>query len=141
MICEPSQTGTSPNYYAILLRTLALQGMFVALCPSVRERAPRVRYNDFGLFALPKPPSSEQDAIIEFVSSRCSALDQTITRSRKELDLISEYRTTLIAEVVTGKLDVREAAKRLPDEAVESLPPDDSMDEMIEDEVDQEDDA
>ena len=40
-------------------------------------------------------------------------------RAEREIDLLREYRTRLIADVVTGKLDVREAAARLPDEAEE----------------------
>ena len=40
-----------------------------------------------------------------------------ISRLEREIDLLREYRTRLVADVVTGKLDVREAAKRLPDEA------------------------
>ena len=41
----------------------------------------------------------------------------TITRARRQIDLLREYRTRLIAAVVTGKLDVREAAANLPEEA------------------------
>ncbi|MBK6733134.1 MAG: hypothetical protein IPG61_03445 [bacterium] len=41
----------------------------------------------------------------------------TISRLQREIDLLREYRTRLIADVVTGKLDVREAAAQLPDEA------------------------
>jgi len=40
----------------------------------------------------------------------------------EEIDLLREYRTRLIADVVTGKLDVREAAARLPDETAEPGP-------------------
>ena len=36
---------------------------------------------------------------------------------QREIDLLREYRTRLIADVVTGKLDVREAAAKLPEEA------------------------
>ena len=43
---------------------------------------------------------------------------------------MQEYRTRLIADVVTGKLDVREAAARLPDKAEE--PGDRSDDDRIE---------
>ena len=39
-----------------------------------------------------------------------------IDHAECEIELLSEYRTRLIADVVTGKLDVREAAGRLPDE-------------------------
>ena len=41
---------------------------------------------------------------------------------RREIEVLWEYRTRLIADVVTGKLDVREAAARLPDEAEEPEP-------------------
>ncbi len=43
----------------------------------------------------------------------------------REIELLREYRTRLVADVVTGKLDVREAALRLPDEA----PPDATEDD------------
>ena len=42
-----------------------------------------------------------------------------IDRTEREIDLLREYRTRLIADVVTGKLDVREAAAQLPDEVEE----------------------
>ncbi|HDO33490.1 MAG TPA: hypothetical protein ENH08_00010, partial [Chromatiales bacterium] len=44
--------------------------------------------------------------------------------AHSEISLLREYRTRLIADVVTGKLDVREAALRLQDEAEEPGPPD-----------------
>ena len=43
-------------------------------------------------------------------------LDQVIARTAREIELLREYRTRLVADVVTGKLDVREAAARLPKE-------------------------
>ena len=39
-----------------------------------------------------------------------------------KIELVQEYRTRLIADVVTGKLDVREAAAQLPDESDEEGP-------------------
>ena len=50
----------------------------------------------------------------------------THDRARLEIDLLREYRTRLIADVVTGKLDVREAAARLPDEVEEPEPLDEA---------------
>ena len=43
-------------------------------------------------------------------------------RARRQIDLLQEYRTRLIADVVTGKLDVRAAAAQLPDESDEEGP-------------------
>jgi type I restriction enzyme S subunit len=47
-------------------------------------------------------------------------LDTAISRLEREIELLREFRTRLVADVVTGKLDVREEAAGLPDEA----PPD-----------------
>jgi type I restriction enzyme S subunit len=60
----------------------------------------------------------------------------TISRLEREIDLLREYRTRLIADVVTGKLDVRETALRLPDEAPLDAAEDegDSVDEVEADE-------
>ena len=46
-------------------------------------------------------------------------------RARRQIELLQEYRTRLIADVVTGKMDVREAAALLPDEAGHRDPIDD----------------
>ena len=40
-----------------------------------------------------------------------------ISRARRQTELLREYRTRLIADVVTGKLDVRETAANLPERA------------------------
>jgi type I restriction enzyme, S subunit len=57
-------------------------------------------------------------------------LNQTISRLEHEIELLREYRTTLTAEVVTGKLDVREAATRLPADVDEPLLPEDFNDSL-----------
>ena len=64
------------------------------------------------------PPLPEQTAIVEYLDKTTADLDTAITRARRGIDLLQEYRTRLIADVVTGKLDVREAAAALPDESV-----------------------
>ena len=56
----------------------------------------------------------------------CRLYDTTISRLEREIELLREYRTRLVADVVTGKLDVREAAARLPDEAHPKLAEDDT---------------
>lgn len=62
-------------------------------------------------------PIEEQRQIVNHVHRETAPLDSAIARFESEIDLLREYRTRLVADVVTGKLDVREAAARLPDEA------------------------
>ena len=66
---------------------------------------------------VPVPPTiQEQVAICDGLRREQSPVDTAITRLEHEITLLREYRTRLIADVVTGKLDVREVAAQLPDE-------------------------
>lgn len=62
------------------------------------------------------PPLIEQQSILGFVKGETQTVNAAIVRIKREIDLIREYRTRLVADVVTGKLDVRAAAARLPDD-------------------------
>ena len=65
---------------------------------------------------LPLPPSLEEQArIVTAVAEQSVAPNTAITRTEREIALMQEYRTRLTADIVTGKLDVREAAAKLPD--------------------------
>jgi type I restriction enzyme S subunit len=66
----------------------------------------------------PIPPDGEMAAILNAVQDRTASLNTTISRLEREISLLREYRTRLVADVVTGKLDVRAAAAALPDEAL-----------------------
>ena len=71
------------------------------------------------------PSVTEQEAIVCSADDETTGLAMVIDRARREIELLREYHTSLIADVVTGKLDVRFAAARLPDEAEETEPLDD----------------
>jgi type I restriction enzyme S subunit len=64
------------------------------------------------------PPFSEQKAVADCLDVELKQFQTAISRLEREIELLSEYRTRIVADVVTGKLDVREAAARLPEEVV-----------------------
>ena len=66
---------------------------------------------------LPKLPLPEQEAIAEYLDKETANIDTTLNNTRREIELLQEYRTVLIADVVSGKVDVREVAANLPDDA------------------------
>jgi len=77
-----------------------------------------------------QPPLHEQASLVAGIETDARALDNAISRLEREIDLLREYRTRLVADVVTGKLDVREAAARLPEEsAVEPSEDDAELDD------------
>jgi len=57
---------------------------------------------------VPIPPIEEQQQIVSYIETETSKLDQTISTIEKEIALVEEYKTSLIAEAVTGKIDVRD---------------------------------
>ncbi|MFZ2652131.1 MAG: hypothetical protein WA210_18690 [Burkholderiaceae bacterium] len=72
---------------------------------------------ELGSVQVPLAPPVEAEAIARHIDSETDAINTTIARLEREIELLREYRTRLVADVVTGKLDVREAAGRLPVEA------------------------
>ena len=56
----------------------------------------------------PVPPHREQARTGEYIAELTAAINDAIDRARCQIELIEEYRTRLIADVVTGKIDVRE---------------------------------
>jgi type I restriction enzyme, S subunit len=74
---------------------------------------------DLKRFKLPVPPMKEQEQLIEAIERETSITITAIDRTEREISLIQEYRTRLTADIVTGKLDVREAAAKLPEEIEE----------------------
>ena len=63
----------------------------------------------------PFPPPGEQSIIVRYLNDAIAKTIRASDRTNHEIKLLRKYRTRLIADVVTGKLDVREAAKALPD--------------------------
>jgi type I restriction enzyme S subunit len=83
-----------------------------------------------GAIQVAWPPADEQTAIVEYLDAQTAKIDTAIAAARREIELLREYRTRLIADVVTGKLDVREVAARLPEE-----PPEEKAELMDTDEI------
>ena len=68
------------------------------------------------------PPVHEQRIILDHLSAETKAIEHAIGDAQREIELLREYRTRLITDVVTGKLDVCAVAAKLPDEPEELEP-------------------
>ena len=65
---------------------------------------------------VPTPPFIEQQNIVTHLDLNTAKIVETIENIQREIDCIREYRTRLIADVVTGKVDVRGLAFKMPEE-------------------------
>ncbi|MGB5064437.1 MAG: hypothetical protein WBQ37_11810, partial [Candidatus Competibacter sp.] len=86
-------------------------------CLSTGATRLRINLSATASRAVALPPPAEQYEIVNAIGKGTAPLDTAISRLEREIELLREYRTRLVADVVTGKLDVRKAAARLPDEA------------------------
>jgi type I restriction enzyme S subunit len=124
--------GLVGDYVDGLLRTRPYVSNII--CRSTGLRLSRLRLYPDEFFRLPilLPPTDEQKRIVDQIAIETAKLNTAIARTEREIALLREYRTRLIADVVTGKLDVREAARHLPTEATEATAPTEGSDEEAE---------
>lgn len=111
VICDPMTEATDAYYYALLLREMALRNFIQASCPAVRERAPRIRFNDFKDFLLPVPPLNEQRAIAAKIADCIAPVNALFSEATSTIALLQERRSALISAAVTGQLEIDVAIK------------------------------
>lgn len=80
-------------------------------------KMPRANWTFIGNCFISYPNIVEQQIIVSFIKKITSKIDYIINKSQKEIDLINEYKTSLISSVVTGKVDVRDI--EIPDFAID----------------------
>jgi len=119
-----------PEYYLRLFKTPEAMGMFRVESKGLGTGSSgfmRLYTDRFGAITLPQPPHDQQIAIVDAVRVETADVTRAQDRVRSEVGLMNEYRTRLIADVVAGKLDVREAAALVPDEPADEEPLEDAQ--------------
>lgn len=118
------------SYADHLLRTSPYTSNYKIRSTGVRASRLRLYPEAFFKILIVIPPIEEQRLIVDAVVIETGSLNIAIARIEREIDLLREYRTRLVADVVTGKLDVREAAARLPQDQVEAALEPKALDSM-----------
>ena len=109
-------SGNSRNdYLQYVMSSISKTGWFDAI--NNKATIAHFTAEKFGSLMIPVPPVPEQATIVAYLDKATADIDAAIDCARREIELLSEYRTRLIADVVTGQVDVREVADDLPDEA------------------------
>lgn len=102
-----------PLYFSNLFRTSAYMNEVNSCSRGIVKDRNRLYWEDFKQIYSPYPPLEEQTQIADAIEEKTHAINHSIEQVRYEISLLREYRTRLIADVVTGKLDVREVAANL----------------------------
>jgi type I restriction enzyme S subunit len=118
-----------PRYFELIYRTPACRVELRKRAKGIVQGFWRLYTDDFYDIRVPVPPVPEQEKIVKQLDSDLATLNTALARTEREIGLLREYRTRLVADVVTGKLDVRAAAAKLPaepQEVIESVKPDEN---------------
>ena len=105
---RPDPRHLNPEFLVALMGSFQARTYFYVTAKQTTNLAATNR-TTLGNLPMCLPSADEQLYIIEYITARCRAQDDAIERNRRQINLMNEYRTRLIADVVTGQLDVREA--------------------------------
>ena len=94
-------TNFNPKFYSYFLYARGLWDIAdVSSVPQINNK--HINFLEFVL-----PPIDEQKLIVDYLDKRTSKINQTISKIKENIELLEEYKTSLIHQVVTGKIDVR----------------------------------
>ena len=120
-----------PRYFKWLLKSKSYIKALQGTSEFIRD-GQDLRYSNFVKVDLPLIPASEQEEIADYIEQEAAKIDRAIPVLEKEIELLKEYRTRLISDVVTGQMDVRnvEVPEYTPEEDVAEEAPEEQEVEM-----------
>jgi type I restriction enzyme S subunit len=101
-----------PEFLAMLLGSHYAKLYFMRTAKQTTNLA-STNKTTIGQFRILLPDLFEQDAILRRIEVELKSVNTATIHTEREIELLREYRTRLTADVVTGKLDIREAARHL----------------------------
>lgn len=133
-VCDSNE---NKRYIAYYLQALAYKKVYKAISNGVRENTSDFRsWNKAGSINILIPPTEEQNAISNLLDKKCNEIEDMIEGLRMEISYVTELRTKTIADVITGKVDVRNVV--IPEyEEIKEVEIDEDIEDDIEDSIDE----
>ncbi|MGN1153284.1 MAG: restriction endonuclease subunit S [Candidatus Gastranaerophilaceae bacterium] len=100
--------GTNQNkqYIMYYLRSMAYNGVFIALATGIRVRTCDTNWGKLKELPYPLPSLKEQEEIVAYINNVLNQTNNIIADKQQQLEILEEYKKTLIYEYVTGKKEV-----------------------------------
>ena len=105
-VCCPT-TKIVSKYFHYLFRTDLYKTIFDSASYRVVDQRHNLYYDNFKDISAIFPSFSEQSQIVNFLDRKTGQIDELIAAEDRKIEILKEYRQSLISEVVTGKIDVR----------------------------------
>lgn len=101
----------SLNYYKYIMQTCYMNRIFYSLGQGVSNLGRwRLQTSSFNNFMVPVPPVEVQESIATYLDKKCTEINACIDDKQRQLEVLEEYKKSLIYEYVTGKKEVPENA-------------------------------
>ena len=96
---------TDRRYYKYLFKIQQFITEMNSYSLSLRDGKP-ISFDDFGNTLIPIPPIEEQSEIANYLDKKCAEIESVIADKKKQLEVLENYKKSLIYEYVTGKKEV-----------------------------------
>lgn len=93
-----------PAYLYNVLHSFDIKKLFYSMGGGIRQG---LNWQGLKKIDIPLPPLDEQRAIVAYIEEKCQKVDTLITELQAEIDYLKEYKQRLIADVVTGQVNVQ----------------------------------
>jgi type I restriction enzyme S subunit len=101
--------GNNKKYIMYYLRSMAYNDVFTALATGIRVRSVDLRWKKLANLAYTVPPIEEQESISNYLSKQLRKTDNYINLKQQQLQILEDYKKSIIYEYVTGKKEVPHA--------------------------------
>ena len=99
-----SKENVNSTYYHYLLHCYDISKVFYSMGGGLRQS---LDYWEFIRMPVLHPTDREQEEIISYIKTKCTAIDAAIEKKKKAIEKLEEYKKSLIYYAVTGKIDCR----------------------------------
>ncbi len=102
-VCLRAKASLLHDYFYELLHSYDIEKVFYSLGAGVRET---MKFGDLKRLSVLIPPEEEQDRITHFIINETEKIDSAIVRIGRSLNLLHEYKNSLISNVITGRIKI-----------------------------------
>ena len=101
------KTTGNNRFFMYALRSMAMNDVLMSFAEGIRVRSSDFRnFNKLGKFRIAVPSVDEQNEIVAHLDSKCTEIDAIIALKKQQLQILSDYKNSIIYEYITGKKEV-----------------------------------
>lgn len=101
------KTTGNNRFFMYALRSMAMNDVLMSFAEGIRVRSSDFRnFNKLGKFRIAVPSVDEQNEIVAHLDSKCTEIDAIIALKKQQLEILSDYKNSIIYEYITGKKEV-----------------------------------